>query len=355
MISGFVAPTEEPPAGQGQPEAADTPSTDAACSESARLAAIVQSSSDAIIGKDLNGIVTSWNPAAERMYGYSSEEIVGHSLSVILPPDRLHELPDLCTRVAASECIESFRTERVRKDGTRVVVSLSISPVLDASGRIVGAATIARDVTEAVRREQELTEARRAIQLAAERHQRMMSEVLWSVTGGRLCLCLSESELPEPLPFAARFEDFSPEALKNLRRVLEAMAVERGFEDERWEDLVTAAGEAAMNALVHAGGGQCHIHCADEAIQVWIEDSGSGIDMSHIHRATLEDGYSTRVSFGHGFSLMLRTADCVWLMTGSRGTRVVILQRKHKPEPCCLQSHEPLGPRPNLYDSIPAL
>ena len=112
------------------------------------LAAIVSSSDDAIVSKNLQGIITSWNPAAERMFGYSAAEMVGQSVLRIIPPELRHEEPHILARMAAGERIEHFETERLRKDGTRVHVSLSISPIVDARGRPVGASKIARDISE---------------------------------------------------------------------------------------------------------------------------------------------------------------------------------------------------------------
>jgi PAS domain S-box-containing protein len=114
----------------------------------ARLVAIVDSSDDAIIGKLLNGTVTSWNRSAERLYGYAADEIIGRSITTIVPLDRRHEVVEIMARLAQGERIAHHETERLRKDGTRVEVSVSISPIRDGRGRITGAATIARDITE---------------------------------------------------------------------------------------------------------------------------------------------------------------------------------------------------------------
>jgi PAS domain S-box-containing protein/excisionase family DNA binding protein len=117
--------------------------------EQARLAAIVASSIDAIIGNDLGGIVTDWNAAAERLYGYTAAEMVGQSIVRLIPPDRPDELPDSVNeRLQRGERIEQLETVRLRKDGTTVNVSLSISPVRDGRGAIIGASTIARDISE---------------------------------------------------------------------------------------------------------------------------------------------------------------------------------------------------------------
>ncbi len=112
-----------------------------------RLAAIVESSDDAIISKNLDGIITSWNKGAERLYGYTAEEIVGKPLSLLVPPDHPDELPEIMERIRRGERVEHFETQRVRKDGSRVDVSLTVSPLTDAEGKVVGASKIARDIT----------------------------------------------------------------------------------------------------------------------------------------------------------------------------------------------------------------
>ena len=124
--------------------------------ERARLAAIVESSDDAIIGKTLDGIITSWNPAATRLYGYSAEEVIGQSVSLLVPADHRDELAELLARVARGESIPHLETERLRKDGTRIAVSVSIAPVRAASGAVVAAAVVARDITERKRAEEAL-------------------------------------------------------------------------------------------------------------------------------------------------------------------------------------------------------
>ncbi|HEY1379970.1 MAG TPA: PAS domain S-box protein, partial [Gemmataceae bacterium] len=118
-----------------------------------RLAAIVESSDDAIIGKDLNALVTSWNRGAERLYGYAAEEAVGRSLAMVFPPDRLDELAAIMERIKRGEYIEHYETVRVRKDGTRFDASVTISPIRDADGKVTGASKIARDITARKRQE----------------------------------------------------------------------------------------------------------------------------------------------------------------------------------------------------------
>src|SRR5881296_1378704 len=116
-------------------------------SADAFLAAIIDSSEDAIISKTLEGIVTSWNPAAERIFGYTAAEMVGQPISKIIPADRGAEEPDILKRIACGERVEHFETKRVRRDGTIVEVSLTISPIKDSTGKLIGASKIARDIT----------------------------------------------------------------------------------------------------------------------------------------------------------------------------------------------------------------
>jgi len=115
------------------------------------LTAIVQSSDDAIVSKDLNSIVTSWNPAAERMFGYTAAEMIGRSIRTIIPDDRQHEEDEVLARIRAGQAVDHFETIRKRKDGSLVDISLSISPVRDDEGTIVGASKIARDISELLR------------------------------------------------------------------------------------------------------------------------------------------------------------------------------------------------------------
>jgi PAS domain S-box-containing protein len=121
----------------------------------AHLAAIVMHAHDAIISKTLDGTVVSWNPTAERMFGYSAAEIIGKSIVTIIPPERLHEEDEILGRLRRGEIIDHFETERVRKDGQRIPISLTISPIRRADGAIIGASKIARDISEKKRIEQE--------------------------------------------------------------------------------------------------------------------------------------------------------------------------------------------------------
>jgi len=112
------------------------------------LASIVDSSDDAIIGKTLNGIIMSWNPGAERIYGYSVGEIKGKSVSILVPRDRPDEIPEILKKLKQGEKVEHYETVRMKKDGKQIHVSLTISPIRNVIGKVMGASTIARDITK---------------------------------------------------------------------------------------------------------------------------------------------------------------------------------------------------------------
>jgi PAS domain S-box-containing protein len=153
------------------------------------VAAIVESSDDAIVSKNLDGVITSWNKGAERIFGYSAEEAIGQPITIVIPHDRLDEERVILTRIRRGERIDHFETVRQRKNGTLIVVSLSVSPVKNAEGKIVGAAKIARDITEQ-KRSQELiaTLAREA----EHRSKNLLATVQATVR-------LTQSETPDGL------------------------------------------------------------------------------------------------------------------------------------------------------------
>ncbi|WP_249151078.1 PAS domain S-box protein [Bradyrhizobium japonicum] len=121
------------------------------------LASIVENSDDVIVSKNLDGIITSWNRAAERIFGYSAAEAIGQPITLVIPEDRQSEEREILTRIRRGERIDHFETVRRRKDGSSIVVSLTISPVKDAHGNIIGASKIARDITEHKRAQEQIS------------------------------------------------------------------------------------------------------------------------------------------------------------------------------------------------------
>ena len=155
-----------------------------------RLAAIVESSDDAIVAKTLDGTILSWNAGAEGIYGYSAAEVVGRPISVLVPPDRSDELPQILAKLARGERIAHYHTERVRKDGRRIQISLTISPLIDSEGKIVGASMIARDITKQKQVEEELQCARKAAD-EAEIHGRDALTALKEVETRSVQTCIT--------------------------------------------------------------------------------------------------------------------------------------------------------------------
>jgi len=150
----------------------------------AQLAAIVRSSDDAIVSKDLNGIVTTWNQAAERMFGYDAAEMIGQPILRLIPPDRQDEERRILDKISRGETIKTYETLRRRKDGTDFHVSLTISPLFDAQGSIIGASKIARDITERVEQEKVLAQNRERLRQALQYQEAIvgnMGEGLYTV------------------------------------------------------------------------------------------------------------------------------------------------------------------------------
>jgi PAS domain S-box-containing protein len=119
------------------------------------IAAIVESSEDAVLTKDLNGLITSWNHGARRLFGYAAEEVIGKPVTILIPAERHNEEPTMLARIRRGERIDHYETVRQRKDGSTVDISLTVSPVRNPEGEIVGASKIARDITERRRAEQQ--------------------------------------------------------------------------------------------------------------------------------------------------------------------------------------------------------
>ena len=153
------------------------------------LASIVEFSADAIVSKNLDGIITSWNRGAERVFGYTAEEVIGQPITIVIPQDRQDEERMILTRIRRGERIEQFETVRQRKHGSLIVVSLTVSPVKNAEGKIVGASKIARDITEQKRTQEQIATLARE---AEHRSKNLLATVQATVN-------LSKSDTPEGL------------------------------------------------------------------------------------------------------------------------------------------------------------
>jgi PAS domain S-box-containing protein len=180
------------------------------------LAAIVEASDDAIIGKTLDGTITSWNSGAERLYGYSAEGAIGQDITLLIPPDRPGEETEIISRIRRGESVEHFETIRLKKDGTRLDVSITVSPIKDASGQIVGASSIGRDITSRKRVEEELQKAHDELELQVQERTAALSQ-------SNMLLQTLLDNMPDQIYFKDRESRF----IKNSRAQAEAM----GFSD----------------------------------------------------------------------------------------------------------------------------
>ena len=190
-------------------------------------AAIVESSDDAILSKDLNGVITSWNQGAQRLFGYTAEEAVGRPVTILIPADRIEEEPMILDRIRRGERIEHYETIRKRKDGSLIYISLTVSPIKNRRGEIIGASKIARDITE--------------LRRARERQELLLREMSHRVKN-LFTVAISVMSL------SGRSAKSVPELIGSARERLSALA--------RAHDLILphggAAAQAAKPATLHS-------------------------------------------------------------------------------------------------------
>ncbi len=336
----------------------------------ARDAMMLASVRDSIIVTDGDGIVTYWNEGSARLWGWTAGEVLGKPAAGWLgaggtPAPAGGGTAHDADTAWSPECSSSH------KDGSLVWTRCRVTRIHAETGETVGHLALSYDITDAraaeaervaaqLQKEEALREREaillenarllRAATESAEQQRTFLKDVLFSVTEGRLSLCDDWNELPDPpgthtsskrLGMNGAFPDavsslsfpdivLAPESLSALRRQVTEAATACGLDPERQYDLVCATGEAAMNAVVHATGGTARVFGdpSSGSVQVWIVDRGKGIDLSRLPRATLERGYSTAGSLGHGFWMILRTCDRVYLLTGALGTTVVLEQER---------------------------
>ena len=199
-----------------------------------RLAAIVESADDAIISKTLEGVITSWNQGAQRIFGYTPDEIIGKPVTVLFPEDHIDEEPAILARIRAGERVEHYETVRRRKDGTLLDISLTVSPILDASGRVVGASKIARDITEQRRAQRELDESLTRLSLAMSASR--MGDWNWDTSTDEVTLSETAAHIfnlapGEPVTWTAMRELLYPEDRERARLAVEEALASRGDYD----------------------------------------------------------------------------------------------------------------------------
>ncbi len=197
-----------------------------------RLAAVVESSDDAIISKTLDGIITAWNSGAEKLFGYSSWETLGKPVGMLLPPERAQEESEILARIGSGERVDHFETVRVRKDGKRIDISATISPIKDSSGAIVGASKIARDITERKRAEEEMRKAKEAAEGANRAKSQFLAnmshEIRTPMNGviGMAGLLLDTELTPEQRQYAGIVRSSGEALLKVINDILDFSKIE---------------------------------------------------------------------------------------------------------------------------------
>jgi PAS domain S-box-containing protein len=209
----------------------DTTAQEAVEEIRSRLAAIVQGSDDAIIAKDLNGTVTSWNRSAERIFGYTEQEVLGKPIALIIPPDLQAEEAQILQRLRSGERIEHFETVRIAKGGEQILVSLTISPVKDSTGRVVGASKIARDVTRIKQVEQALRDSEQRMRFCLEAAN--IGTWDWDIESGsvRWSENMERIQGRRPGSFGGNFEAFL-EGIRTEDRELVKEAVQQALEGD---------------------------------------------------------------------------------------------------------------------------
>lgn len=336
-------PPNNEPASQESPHRKVSQAQAAPHAADEQFALLVESVVDyAIFLLDTQGNITTWNRGAKRIKGYAADEIIGKHFSIFYPPEdiaRNHPQEELA--IALQEGRYEEEGWRLRKNGSRFLANVVITALFDENGVHRGFAKVTRDITERKRAEEE-----RLHRMQEATSRVFLREILYSVTEGRLRFCEDFADLPAKLPVRIGEQPVMRSTLSAVRRSVIKTADGLNFPQDRLQDLLTAVSEAAANAAVHASTASCEI-CAsgsgpDAKIQVWISDHGTGIALSHLHRATLERGFTTGGTLGHGFWIMLSTCDRIWLWTRPTGTIVVLEQDASPPEPQWMRSQAAL-------------
>ncbi len=303
--------------------------------ERARLVAIVESSDDAIIGKTLAGMITSWNKGAERIYGYSADEAVGQPISMLVPPERPDEIPRILESIRRGEKVDHFETVRVTRDGRRLDISLTVSPIRNSAGDIVGASTIAREITERKRAEEALRQVRETERrrIAHDLHDSVLQDLSYTAaTMGLIMLDAEGTSLEEELQSAVdavrRAAQGLRDAVNDLRleeerdrpflQLMKSLvqrnrAMARGFEinlevgegfpsaplGQTGTDLLRIIQEALTNARRHSGAKRVLVNLKLEGGDLVAEVSDDG------------RGFGSETASGVGFSSMRERAEAI--------------------------------------------
>jgi PAS domain S-box-containing protein len=279
--------------------------------------------SDCIFLLDTRGRVLQCNQAMADLLQQPADAILGQLLADAAPATLDFTFLPVNER-AVRQTVEAQIGEKWFQVTTATV---------HGGSEVSGSVHVMTDITKRKQAEEENIRLLHETQEAAVRQRAFMRDILKSVTEGKLRLCDSPADLPPPLQSAGETVALTSDSLMTLRTAAREVLTAQNFSKERVTDMTTAASEAGMNAVVHAGGGTASIFTdgPGDKVQIWVQDHGGGIAVDRLPLATLQRGYTTAGTLGHGFKMMLQTADRVWLLTGITGTTVVIEQDRHAP------------------------
>lgn len=278
---------------------------------------------------DPDGSIIDFNQRWLDFTGLTRPQALGGGWAQIPHPDDLPQMQ--AAWMHAVQTGASYDVEHRIKlaDGTYRWMRSRALPRRDEAGQIIRWYGATEDIEE-----RKLSELAREALVGKQRQ--FLREMLLGFTEGKLRLCDSEQDLPTPLTPSSEIIELSPRALRVIRRCAQVVAEELHLPEDRWQDLETGVGEAAMNAVRHGleGRGRVYADADTGSIQVWVWDVGPGIAEDLIHRAV--ERHWTTGGFGQGFWLMLKTCDRVYLLTGPNGTTVVLEQEHQEPKPAWL-------------------
>ena len=292
-----------------------------------RYRSLVDATSQIVWTNTPDGEMDSPNPEWSSFTGQTEQEYAGYGWAGAVHPEDAQTTVEAWRQAVALSQPFVFEHRVRRADGVYRLFAIRAVPVREEDGTICEWVGIHTDITEQ-------RAAAEAQVLMARQQRRFLRDVLASVTDGRLHLCDTVSDLPPAAaPLSAPIVLSTESGLRGLREAVREAAQRAGLSAERSHDLLTAASEAGMNAVVHAGGGEGRVgvSATEETVQVWITDAGGGIAVEFLPRATLEKGYTTAGTLGHGMKMILQTADRIFLLTSPAGTTVVLEQKRIPP------------------------
>lgn len=298
--------------------------------------ATLDAMSDALCQVGTDGAIVRGNGAMAEMAGVAEADLRGLPFKLALDP-MLIWAGDLASSDITSK--DHFQEVEVRGRWYRV----SCDVVLNSDSEVVGYVYVFKEITDVKLAEVENTQLLEQIQASVAKERVFVREILSNITEGRLKLCETDGELPPLLPRAARSVNLTERNITVLRKSLKELAEKLHYSVDRSDDLITAVSEGAMNAILHGGGGIVNVYSDGTRIQVSIVDFGTGIAIERIPDATLRRGYTTSGTLGHGFWLMLKTIDRVYLLTNAKGTTIILEQDLTPDDPPWLSAYRPVG------------